>query len=163
MNDNVKESLMKVREAETLINTRFATDKPEKLVNLEFQKKFLKAKSKYNYSKSMRGNADIIRDAAMMLRAYKALEQELVREGIMPLPTETWMVQHKATTTNVIICKDEAQKLNALAQYKDDYIIFSAEELINMLDKKSFDFKKLLTEQGMMPRISSYVKQEKEM
>jgi hypothetical protein len=133
------------------------------LVNIAFQKRFIRAKSKYNYSKSMRGNADIIRDAAMMLRAYKALEQELVREGIMPLPTETWMVQHKATTTNVIICKDEAQKLNALAQYKDDYIIFSAEELINMLDKKSFNFKKLLTEQGMMPRISSYVKQEKEM
>ena len=44
-----------------------------------FQKRFIRAKSKYNYSKSMRGNADIIRDAAMMLRAYKALEQELVK------------------------------------------------------------------------------------
>ena len=149
--------------ARTLINTRFGVEKAEKLVSLEFQKRFYKAKSKLNHSQSFGSNADIIRDAAMMLRAYKALEQELVREGIMPLPTETWMVQHKATTTNVIICKDEAQKLNALAQYKDDYIIFSAEELINMLDKKSFDFKKLLTEQGMMPRISSYVKQEKEM
>ena len=85
MTDTLEESLKKVREAETLITTRFATNEPEKLVNIAFQKRFIRAKSKYNYSKSMRGNADIIRDAAMMLRAYKALEQELVKlEGDSP-------------------------------------------------------------------------------
>lgn len=45
MTDTLEESLKKVREAETLITTRFATNEPEKLVNIAFQKRFIRAKS----------------------------------------------------------------------------------------------------------------------
>ena len=37
----------------------------------------------------------------MMLRALKALKQQLAKEGVMPLPVDTWKMIHKETETEV--------------------------------------------------------------
>ena len=66
MNESIENSIKKVNIARTLIKTKFAVDKPEKSVNIEFQKRFYKAKTKYNHSQTFGSNADVIRDAAIM-------------------------------------------------------------------------------------------------
>ena len=149
MNEAVEKSLKQLNIARTLINTRFGVDKAEKLVSLEFQKRFYKAKSKLNHSQSFGSNADIIRDSAMMLRAYDALELELAR-------VETWFVERTDIEQNVLICRTDEQRLNAANQFKERYIIFSAEELVNMLPIDIFNFKSKLAENGMMPKITNY-------
>ena len=82
----------------------------------------------------------------MMLRAYDALEEELAREGIIALPAETWFVERKDIEQNVLICRTEEQKLNALEQHKERYVIFSAEELVNMIHIDIYNIKSKLTE-----------------
>ena len=66
MNESLIDSIKKVNIARTLIKTKFAVDKPEKLANIEFQKRFYKARTKRNRSQSLGSNADFIRDSAMM-------------------------------------------------------------------------------------------------
>jgi len=156
MNEAVQKSLKQLNIARTLINTRFGVEKAEKLVSLEFQKRFYKAKSKLNHSQSFGSNADIIRDSAMMLRAYDALELELARIGIVPLPVETWFVERTDIEQNVLICRTDEQRLNAADQFKERFVIFSAEELVNMLPIDIFNFKSKLAENGMMPKITNY-------
>tara|TARA_R110000824_G_scaffold65820_1_gene171196 strand:- start:973 stop:1461 length:489 start_codon:yes stop_codon:yes gene_type:complete len=155
MNESLIDSIKKVNIARTLIKTKFAVDKPEKLANIEFQKRFYKARTKWNRSQSFGSNADVIKDSAMMLRAYDALEEELAREGIIALPAETWFVERKDIEQNVLICRTEEQKLNALEQHKERYVIFSAEELVNMIHIDVYNIKSKLTENGMMPKITN--------
>lgn len=156
MNESLIDCIKKVNIARTLIKTKFGVDKPEQLVNIEFQKRFYKARTKWNRAQSFGLNADVIRDSAMMLRAYDALEQELAREGIIALPVETWFVERTDIEQNVLICRTEEQKANAAEQFKERYVIFSAEELVNMLHIDIFNLKAKLEENGMMPKITNY-------
>tara|TARA_B100001057_G_scaffold342940_1_gene343879 strand:+ start:210 stop:410 length:201 start_codon:yes stop_codon:yes gene_type:complete len=66
MNESLIDCIKKVNIARTLIKTKFGVDNPEKLVNIEFQKRFYKARTKWNRAQSFGSNADVIRDSALM-------------------------------------------------------------------------------------------------
>ena len=94
--------------------------------------------------------------ASMMLRAWKSLQDQLLKEGVMPLPVDTWKLKHKETDREVFICKDEAGKKNVQKQFGKYAIVLSADELLNMIDHEIFlEFVKL-TKQGLLPTILSY-------
>ena len=47
-----------------------------------------------------------------MLRAWTSLKDQLLKEGVMPLPVDTWKLIHQETDREVFVCKDEAGKKN---------------------------------------------------
>ena len=92
----------------------------------------------------------------MMLRALKALKQQLSKEGVMPLPVDTWKMIHKETDTEVFVCKDIQGKRNVQKQFGKYSIVLSVDELLNMIGSDTFNQFVKLTKHGLLPTILSY-------
>ena len=159
----LSDSLKELNNYKIKLQTKYACDKPELLVGSEFQKRFAKAKAKHGYTCEMKQESEVLETTQMMIRAYKSLEKELQKLNIAEVKSDVWLLEHKSIGENVIICKTEEEKLNALSNLKDEYLVFSAEELLNLLDLKSFRFKELLESKGFITQITSYVKKEEKM
>ena len=93
----------------------------------------------------------------MMLRAWESLQEQLSKEGVMPLPVDTWKLKHLETDVEVFVCKDHAGKRNVQKQFSKYAVVVSADELINMIDHDVFLLFVKLTKQGFLPKISSYI------
>ena len=155
--DTVLKIINDVNQLERQLITDFGVDDPVRLVNTEFQKRFKLAQTKYNLSLSFPDKSrDLEKMASMMLRAWQSLQDQLLKEGVMPLPVDTWKLKHIETDREVFICKDEAGKKNVQKQFGKYVIVLSADELLNMIDHEIFlEFVKL-TKQGLLPKIASY-------
>tara|TARA_R100000655_G_scaffold73640_1_gene112177 strand:- start:1085 stop:1591 length:507 start_codon:yes stop_codon:yes gene_type:complete len=155
--DTVLKIINDVNQLERQLITDFGVDDPVRLVNTEFQKRFKLAQTKYNLSLSFPDKSrDLKKMASMMLRAWQSLQEQLLKEGVMPLPVDTWKLKHTETDREVFICKDEAGKKNVQKQFGKYVIVLSADELLNMIDHDIFlEFVKL-TKQGLLPTITSY-------
>ena len=155
--DTVLKIINDVNQLERQLITNFGVDDPVRLVNTEFQKRFKLAQTKYNLSLSFPDKSrDLEKMASMMLRAWQSLKDQLLKEGVMPLPVDTWKLKHTETDREVFICKDEAGKKNVQKQFGKYVIVLSADELLNMIDHDIFiEFVKL-TKQGLLPTILSY-------
>ena len=155
--ESVIEIIKDINSLERQLITDFGVDEPVRLVNTEFQKRFQLAQTKYNLSLSFPDKSrDLEKMASMMLRAWKSLQDQLLKEGVMPLPVDTWKLKHTETDREVFICKDEAGKKNVQKQFGKYVIVLSADELLNMIDHDIFlEFVKL-TKQGLLPKILSY-------
>ena len=155
--DTVLKIINDVNQLERQLITDFGVDEPVRLVNTEFQKRFQLAQTKYNLSLSFPDKSrDIEKMASMMLRAWQSLKKQLLKEGVVPLPVDTWKLKHIETDREVFICKDEAGKKNVQKQFGKYVIVLSADELLNMIDHDIFiEFVKL-TKQGLLPKILSY-------
>ena len=159
----LSDSLKELKNYKIKLQTKYACEKPEQLVGSEFQKRFAKAKAKHGYTCEMKQESEVLETTQMMIRAYKSLEKELQKLNITEVKSDVWLLEHKSIGENVIICKTEEEKLNALSNLKDEYLVFSVEELLNLLDLKSFRFKELLESKGFITQITSYVKKEEKM
>ena len=155
--DTVLKIINDVNQLERQLITDFGVDDPVRLVNTEFQKRFKLAQTKYNVSLSFPDKSrDLEKMASMMLRAWQSLKKQLLKEGVVPLPVDTWKLKHIETDREVFICKDEAGKKNVQKQFGKYVIVLSADELLNMIDQDIFiEFVKL-TKQGLLPKILSY-------
>ena len=155
--ESVIKIIKDINSLERQLITDFGVDEPVRLVNTEFQKRFQLAQTKYNLSLSFPDKSrDLEKMASMMLRAWKSLQDQLLKEGVMPLPVDTWKLKHTETDREVFICKDEAGKKNVQKQFGKYVIVLSADELLNMIDHDIFlEFVKL-TKQGLLPTILSY-------
>ena len=155
--ESVIEIIKDINQLERQLITDFGVDEPVRLVNTEFQKRFQLAQTKYNLSLSFPDKSrDLEKMASMMLRAWQSLQDQLLKEGVMPLPVDTWKLKHTETDREVFICKDEAGKKNVQKQFGKYAIVLSADELLNMIDHDIFlEFVKL-TKQGLLPTILSY-------
>ena len=146
--ESVIEIIKDINSLERQLITDFGVDEPVRLVNTEFQKRFQLAQTKYNLSLSFPDKSDLEKMAQMMLRAWKSLKEQLLKEGVMPLPVDTWKLKHIETDREVFICKDEAGKKNVQKQFGKYVIVLSADEIF-------LEFVKL-TKQGLLPTILSY-------
>ena len=155
--DTVLKIINDVNQLERQLITDFGVDDPVRLVNTEFQKRFKLAQTKYNVSLSFPDKSrELEKMASMMLRAWQSLKKQLLKEGVVPLPVDTWKLKHIETDREVFICKDEAGKKNVQKQFGKYVIVLSADELLNMIDHDIFiEFVKL-TKQGLLPKILSY-------
>ena len=155
-NEAINNLLMKLKQAEIRLVTDFGVEKPEKLADLNFQKRFIKARTKLNLDLVYAKNPAIMQSVETMLRGYAALEKELVKNNVKPFPKETWLVEHKETEQDVLVCKTNEQKLNVEKQFGQQYIIYSVEELLNVIDVEIFRFKEKLSNEGLLPSINKY-------
>ena len=140
-NEAINNLLTKLKQAEIRLVTDFGVEKPEKLADINFQKRFIKARTKLNLDLVYAKNPAIMQSVETMLRGYAALEKELVKNNVKPFPKETWLVEHKETEQDVLVCKTNEQKLNVEKQFGQQYIIYSVEELLNVIDVEIFKFK----------------------
>jgi len=155
-NETVDNLLAKLKQAETSLTTGFGVDKPEKLASISFQKRFIKARTKLNQELIYGKNPAITKAVEVMLRGYEALKQELEKNNIKPIPKEAWLLTHEKTNQEVLVCKTNEQKLNVKKHYEDKYVIYSAEELLNLVEQSIFEFKQQLTHEGLTPSITKY-------
>ena len=156
-NESEEKIIKDINLLERQLITRFGVDEPVRLVNDSFQKKFKLAQTKYNISLSFPDKSSNLRDmASMMYRAWLALEEQLAKEGVLPLPVDTYKIVHKETDREVFVCKDNGGKRNVLSQFGKYSVVVSTEELLNMIDKDTFEQFLKLTEHGLQPTISSY-------
>lgn len=155
--DSQLEIIKDINQLERQLITDFGVDEPVRLVNTEFQKRFKLAQTKYNLSLSFPDKSrDLGKMASMMLRAWTSLKDQLLKEGVMPLPVDTWKLIHQETDREVFVCKDEAGKKNVQKQFGKYSIVVSADELLNMIDVHTFKQFVTLTKQGLLPTILSY-------
>lgn len=156
--DSVLEIIKNINQLEKQLVTDFGVDEPVRLVNMDFQKRFKLAQTKYNLSLSFPEKSGNLEDMAnMMLRAWESLQEQLSKEGVMPLPVDTWKLKHLETDVEVFVCKDHAGKRNVQKQFSKYAVVVSADELINMIDHDVFLLFVKLTKQGFLPKISSYI------
>ena len=156
--DSVLEIIKNINQLEKQLVTDFGVDEPVRLVNMDFQKRFKLAQTKYNLSLSFPDKSGNLEDMAnMMLRAWESLQEQLNKEGVMPLPVDTWKLKHLETDVEVFVCKDHAGKRNVQKQFSKYAVVLSADELINMIDHDVFLLFVKLTKQGFLPKISSYI------
>lgn len=155
--DSQIEIIKDINQLERQLITDFGVDEPVRLVNTEFQKRFKLAQTKYNLSLSFPDKSrDFTKMASMMLRAWQSLKEQLSKEGVLPLPVDTWKLKHQDTDIEVFVCKDEAGKKNVQKQFGKYSIVVSADELLNMIDQDVFMQFVKLTKQGLLPTILSY-------
>ena len=156
--DSVLEIIKNINQLEKQLVTDFGVDEPVRLVNMDFQKRVKLAQTKYNLSLSFPDKSGNLKDMAnMMLRAWESLQQQLSKEGVMPLPIDTWKLKHLETDVEVFVCKDAAGKKNVQKQFGKYAVVVSADELLNMIDHDVFLLFVKLTKQGFLPKISSYI------
>ena len=94
----------------------------------------------------------------MMLGAWKSLQDQLLKEGVMPLPVDVWKLKHVDTDCEVFVCKNNEGKKNVQQQFGKYAVVVSSEELLNMIDVHNFKNFITLTKQGLLPTITSYKK-----
>ena len=156
-NDSLQKTIEEIYQMKNQLVTDYGVDEPVKLVNIDFQKRFVDAEIRYNIVLSFPEKAkDAEKKIMSMYRGYLALQKQLEKEGIKPLPVDTWKLKHTETDREVFICKNEAGKKNVQKQFGKYAIVLSADELLNMIDHEMFlEFVKL-TKQGLLPKIASY-------
>ena len=156
-NDSLQKTIEEIYQMKNQLVTDYGVDEPVKLVNIDFQKRFVDAEIRYNIVLSFPNKAkDAEKKIMSMYRGYLALQKQLEKEGIKPLPVDTWKLKHTETDREVFICKNEAGKKNVQKQFGKYAIVLSADELLNMIDHEIFlEFVKL-TKQGLLPKIASY-------
>tara|TARA_R100001086_G_scaffold128202_1_gene66384 strand:+ start:4266 stop:4766 length:501 start_codon:yes stop_codon:yes gene_type:complete len=155
--DSVYKIIKEINLLERQLITDFGVNEPVRLVNSEFKKRFQLAQTKYNLCLSFPDKSkDIEQMSKMMLRALKALRQQLAKEGVMPLPVDTWKMIHKETDTEVFVCKDIQGKRNVQKQFGKYSIVLSVDELLNMIGSDTFNQFVTLTKHGLLPTILSY-------
>ena len=119
----------------------YGVDEPYKLAAKPFQKKFIKASTKYDLAISFDSDAEIQPMCAMMVRAYKALEEQLIKENVSKIPVDTWICEHKESGKKVIICEKKEQTLKVIEDSDFDYLVMSAEELLNTIPLDIFEIR----------------------
>ena len=156
-NDSLKKTIEEIYRMKNQLICDYGVDEPVKLVNIDFQKRFKDAQIRYDIVLTFPEKAkDAEKKIMSMYRGYLALQKQLEKEGVMPLPVDTWKLKHTETDREVFICKDEAGKKNVQKQFGKYVIVLSADELLNMIDHDIFlEFVKL-TKQGLLPTILSY-------
>ena len=156
--ESVTEMIKAMNSLERQLITDYGVDEPVRLVNMNFQKRFKLAQTKFNLSLSFpEKSKDLEKMCSMMLRAWYSLQDQLLKEGVMPLPVDTWKLKHLETDVEVFVCKDHASKRNVQKQFSKYAVVLSADELINMIDHDVFLLFVKLTKQGFLPKISSYI------
>jgi len=156
-NDSLQKTIEEIYQMKNQLISDYGVDEPVRLVNIDFQKRFVDAEIRYNIVLSFPEKAkDAEKKIMSMYRGYLALQKQLEKEGVMPLPVDTWKLKHIETDREVFICKNEAGKKNVQKQFGKYVIVLSADELLNMIDHEIFlEFVKL-TKQGLLPKIASY-------
>ena len=156
-NDSLQKTIEKIYKMKNQLISDYGIDEPVKLVNIDFQKRFKDAQIRYDIVLTFPEKAkEADKKIMSMYRGYLALQKQLEKEGVMPLPVDTWKLKHTETDREVFICKDEAGKKNVQKQFGKYVIVLSADELLNMIDHDIFlEFVKL-TKQGLLPTILSY-------
>lgn len=119
----------------------YGVDEPYKLAAKPFQKKFIKASTKYDLAISFDSDAEIQPMCAMMVRAYKALEEQLIKENVSKIPVDTWICEHEESGKKVIICEKKEQTLKVIEDSDFDYLVMSAEELLNTIPLDIFEIR----------------------
>jgi hypothetical protein len=140
--ESIKELFKKVKDAERQLVIDFGVNEPQELVNKNFMEKFNQARTRWNHSIAYESEKEIESMAYMMLRAYKALRDQLDLEQVSKIPVNTWIVDYKGT--KVLICKQKEQVKKVKNDYGKDLPIFSAEELINCIPEDVFNFRNKL-------------------
>ena len=156
-NDSLQKTIEEIYKMKNQLISDYGIDEPVKLVNIDFQKRFKDAQIRYDIVLTFPEKAkEADKKIMSMYRGYLALQKQLEKEGVMPLPVDTWKLKHKETDREVFICKNEAGKKNVQKQFGKYVIVLSADELLNMIDHDIFlEFVKL-TKQGLLPKILSY-------
>jgi len=156
-NDSLQKTIEEIYKMKNQLISDYGVDEPVRLVNIDFQKRFVDAEIRYNIVLSFPEKAkDAEKKIMSMYRGYLALQKQLETEGVKPLPVDTWKLKHTETDREAFICKNEAGKKNVQKQFGKYAIVLSADELLNMIDHEIFlEFVKL-TKQGLLPKITSY-------
>lgn len=156
-NDSLQKTIEEIYKMKNQLISDYGIDEPVKLVNIDFQKRFKDAQIRYDIVLTFPEKAkDAEKKIVSMYRGYLALQNQLEKEGVMPLPVDTWKLVHKETDREVFVCKDEAGKKNVQKQFGKYSIVVSADELLNMIDVHTFKQFVTLTKQGLLPTILSY-------
>ena len=162
-NDSLQKTIEEIYKMKNQLISDYGIDEPVKLVNIDFQKRFKDAQIRYDIVLTFPEKAkDAEKKIMSMYRGYLALQNQLEKEGVMPLPVDTWKLKHIETDREVFVCKNEAGKKNVQKQFGKYVIVLSADELLNMIDHDIFlEFVKL-TKQGLLPKILSYKEKSNE-
>ena len=158
-NDSLQKTIEEIYKMKNQLISDYGVDEPVRLVNIDFQKRFVDAEIRYNIVLSFPEKAkDAEKKIMSMYRGYKALKQQLVKEGVKPLPVDVWKLKHIDTDCEVFVCKNNQGKKNVQQQFGKYAVVVSSEELLNMIDVHTFKNFITLTKQGLLPTITSYKK-----
>ena len=143
-NEALYKKLKELRTIESDMVSTYGVADPYSLVSKIFQKKYRSAKQKFNISLSFDEPQKQIEMCDMMIRANKALQKQLEQEAVVPIPIDTWIVKHRATNTDVLICKHKEQIQKVKKDMGRDIPIFSVEELLDCIPADIFEFRNML-------------------
>ena len=143
-NEALYKKLEELRTIESDMVSTYGVADPYSLVSKIFQKKYRSAKQKFNISLSFDEPQKQIEMCDMMIRANKALQKQLEQEAVVPIPIDTWIVKHRATNTDVLVCKHKEQIQKVKKDMGRDIPIFSVEELLDCIPADIFEFRNML-------------------
>lgn len=147
-NEALFEKLKELRTLESDLVATYGVADPYSLVSANFQKKFRLAKQKFNISLSYDTPEKQIEMCDMMIRANEALKKQLNKEGVIALPVDTWIVKHRPTGKDVLVCRNKEQIQKVKKDIGRNMPIYAAEELLDCIPEDIFEFRNMLDKQS---------------
>lgn len=141
---NAKElntSIIELNAIQEEIALKWGKERIMKLISPELLIRYQRAQVKYK-NEYLIGNK--IKLVQMMVRANKALIQDVENKGYNELSPEFIFVQHPETKQQLIICinKDDIHAAYEKYKEKEDVIIFDINELLAVIDNNILNIKK---------------------
>jgi hypothetical protein len=134
-------SIMQLNAIQEEIALKWGNERIMKLISQELLIRYQRAQFKYK-NEYLTGNKTEL--TQMMIRANKALIQDVQNKGYNELSPEFIFVQHPETKQQLIICTNKDDICIAYEKYKEkeNVIIFDINELLTVIDKNILNMKK---------------------
>ena len=134
-------SIMQLNAIQEEIAFKWGSERIMKLISQELLIRYQRAQVKYK-NEYLTGNKTEL--TQMMIRANKALIQDVQNKGYNELSPKFIFVQHPETNQQLIICtnKDDIHIAHEKYKEKEDVIIFDINELLAVVDKNILTIKK---------------------
>lgn len=140
-NKDLDESLYKLNTIRDTLHKKWGKERMLNLISPELLTRFRRAQVKYREEYNNAKNQIALNE--MMVRAYKAIEEDLINQGYKYLEEDYIFIQNTKTKENFIICKNNDQLELAYNKYKNEnVIILSLQELLLIINNDFIKIKK---------------------
>lgn len=140
-NKDLNESLYKLNTIEEELHKKWGKERMLNLISPELRTRFRRAQVKYSEEYNNTKNKIALNE--MMIRAYKAIEEDLINQGYKYLEEDFIFIQNTKTKEDFIICKNNDQLKLAYNKYrKENVIILSLQELLLIINNDFIKIKK---------------------